>query len=202
MQSLKNDHAICVLKSSTCDENRLVIYNASEVDELKLLSSLNTLGYIEFDVPCNLSSLEEKLYAYADLPWFSRHTYHFIGKYNCKGEYMVHRVYICSNLKSPYIVQKYDQPKDCNCYNLVMSSSPSFVIKKYVKFQEGEQRWLLPTTFSSANPKPRTVCCQEGEGDEDMTPSDMTIVYKVSSFLYLHSDFGTIHLVPHVHVII
>ena len=38
MQSLKNDHAICVLKMSTCAENRLVIHNASEVDELKLLS--------------------------------------------------------------------------------------------------------------------------------------------------------------------
>jgi hypothetical protein len=25
--------------------------------------------------------------------------------------------------------------------------------------------------------------------DEDMTPSDTTIVYKISSFLYLHSDF-------------
>ena len=70
-----------------------------------------------------------------------------------------------------------------------MSSSLSFVIKKHVKFQEGEQCWLLPTTFSSANPKPRTVCCQEGEDDEDMTPSDTTIVYKVSSFLHLHSDF-------------
>jgi hypothetical protein len=27
-------------------------------------------------------------------------------------------------------------------------------------------------------------------GDEDMTPSDTTIDYKVWSFLYLHSDFG------------
>ena len=71
IQSLKNDHAICALKSNTCAKNRLVIYNASEVDELKLLSSLNTLGYIEFHIPCNLSSLEKKLYAYADLPWFS-----------------------------------------------------------------------------------------------------------------------------------
>ena len=100
---------------------------------------------------------------------------------------MVHRVYICSNLKSPYIVQKYDQPKDCNCYNLVMSSFPSFVIKKHVKFQEGEQCWLLQTMFPSANPKPRTVCCQEGEDDEDTSPSNMTIDYKVSSFLYLHT---------------
>ena len=40
MQSLKNDHTICVLKSNTCAENRLAIHNASEVDELKLLSSL------------------------------------------------------------------------------------------------------------------------------------------------------------------
>ena len=74
-----------MLKSSTCAKNRLVIHNASEVDEPKLLSSLNTLGYIEFDVPYNLSSLEEKLYAYADLPWLSRHTDHVFGKYNNKG---------------------------------------------------------------------------------------------------------------------
>ena len=51
---------------------------------------------------------------------------------------MVHRIYICSNLKPPYIMQKYDQPKDYNCYNLIMSSFPSFVIKKQVEFQEGE----------------------------------------------------------------
>jgi hypothetical protein len=55
---------------------------------LKLLSSLNTLGYIEFDVLGNLSYLEEKLYTYADLPWLSRHTYHVFGKYNNKGQYI------------------------------------------------------------------------------------------------------------------
>ena len=38
-----------------------------ENDELKLLSSLNTLGYIEFDTLCNLSSLEEK-FKCAELP--------------------------------------------------------------------------------------------------------------------------------------
>jgi hypothetical protein len=27
-------------------------------------------------------------------------------------------------------------------------------------------------------------------GDEDMTPSNTTIDYKVRSFIYLHSDFG------------
>jgi hypothetical protein len=92
MQPLMNHHVICVLESNTCAENGHVIHNASDVDELKLISSLNTLGYIEFDVLCNLSYLEEKLYTHADLPWLSRHTYHVFGKYNNEGQYMVHRV--------------------------------------------------------------------------------------------------------------
>jgi hypothetical protein len=161
---------------------------ATEQDELKLLSSLNTLGYIEFHNLCARSSVEEK-FKYAGLLWLSRCTYHFIGNYNCKGEYMVHRIYISLNLKSPFLVQKYDQLESCNCYNFVMSNSSSFVLKKQVKFQEGEQYWLLPTTCPPIKFKPRTVCYQEGENDEDMTPSDTTIVYKVSSFLYLYSNF-------------
>jgi hypothetical protein len=31
---------------------------------------------------------------------------------------------------------------------------------------------------------------EEVKGDEDMTPTDTTIDYKVRSFLYLHSNFG------------
>ena len=100
---------------------------ATERDELKLLSSLNTLGYIEFDTLCALSSLREKFLC-VELPWFSRCTYHFVGKYNCNGEYMVHRVYICSNQKSPFVVQQYDQSDGCNGYNHVILRSLSFVI--------------------------------------------------------------------------
>jgi hypothetical protein len=74
-------------------------------DELKLLSSLNTLGYIEFDVLCNLNNLEEKLFFSIDFSWLSKHTYHVIGRYNWKREYMVHRVYICSNMKSPFVLK-------------------------------------------------------------------------------------------------
>jgi hypothetical protein len=97
------------------------------------LSSLDTLGYIEFDTLCALSTLEEKI-KYAELPWLFRCTYHFIGKYNYKGEYMMHRVYICLNLKSPFVVQQYDQLQGCNSYNHVMSRYLSFVLKKHVKF--------------------------------------------------------------------
>jgi hypothetical protein len=49
---------------------------------------------------------------------------------------MVHRIYISSNLKSSFVVQKYDQPESCNCYNFVMSNSSSFVLKKQVKFKK------------------------------------------------------------------
>jgi hypothetical protein len=131
---------------------------ATEQDELKLLSSLNTLGSIEFHTLCARSSLEEK-FKYAGLSWLSRCTYHFIGNYNCKEEYMVHHIYISSNLKSPFVVQKYDQPERCNCYNFVMSNSSSFVLKKQVKFQKGEQYWLLPTNCPPIKFKPKTVCC-------------------------------------------
>jgi hypothetical protein len=86
-------------------------------------------------------------------------------------------------------VHQYDQSKSFIRYNNVLSRSPSFVIKKQAKFQEGEQCWLLPTTCPPTKVKPRMVCCQEVEDDEDMTPSDTNIDDKVSSFLYLHSDF-------------
>ena len=72
-------------------------------DDLNLLSSLNTWGYIEFETLCALSSVEEK-FKCAEFSCLSRCTYHFIGKYNYKREYMVHQIYICSNLKSPFFV--------------------------------------------------------------------------------------------------
>jgi hypothetical protein len=83
---------------------------------LKLLSSLNTFGYIEFDVLGNLSYLEEKLYTYADLPWLSKHAYHVFGKYNNKGQYMVQQVYNCTNLNYPFVVQNRDQLEDNKMY--------------------------------------------------------------------------------------
>ena len=98
-----------VLEPVTCAENKHVIHIATKTDEFKLLSSLHTLGYIEFDVLCNLDCLEESLFKYADLPWFSKHTYHVIGKYNNKGQYMIHRVYVRSNMNSPFVVQDYDR---------------------------------------------------------------------------------------------
>ena len=49
-------------------KNKHVIHIATKTDEFKLLYSLHTLGYIEFDVLCNLDCLEESLFKYVDLP--------------------------------------------------------------------------------------------------------------------------------------
>ena len=61
-----NTSAIHVLKPHTCAEIKHVIHMANANDELKLLSSLNTLGYIEFEVFCNLNYLENRLVQYAN----------------------------------------------------------------------------------------------------------------------------------------
>ena len=51
---------IITLERNSCVENIILLSIASVTDELKLLSSLNTLGYIEFDNLCTLNSLKEK----------------------------------------------------------------------------------------------------------------------------------------------
>ena len=99
-----NTAAIHVLKPHTCTELKHVNHIDSDMNELKLLSSLKTLGYIEFNVLCNLSDLEEQLFEHAELPWCSRHTYHAIVKYDSNGKYLIYWVYICANLSFPFVV--------------------------------------------------------------------------------------------------
>jgi len=60
MPQLVNEHDAFVLEPNTCVENKNLLPIAAEKDELKLLSSLDTLGYIEFDTLCALCTLEEK----------------------------------------------------------------------------------------------------------------------------------------------
>jgi hypothetical protein len=126
-------------------ENKLVMHVSSRSDELHLLSSLHTLGYIEFDDLCNLDCLEERIFAHADLPWLSRYSYHVIGKYDNKGQYMVHHIYICTNLNSPFVVQDCDRLEGNHYTTTFPCSSRSFVLNKTVDFQEGEHHWFLPS---------------------------------------------------------
>jgi hypothetical protein len=86
MPQLENKLGVVASNPTNCAKIGTFNPITSVHDELKLLSSLNTLGYIEFDVLCNLNNLEEKLTFSADLPWLSKHKYHviedIIGKEN------------------------------------------------------------------------------------------------------------------------
>ena len=56
------------------------------------------------------------------------------------------------------------------------------------KYQEGEHDSLLPTTHPPTNVKPRTVCYQEGENDEDIIGSNMTMPTTSIPKNYLHGS--------------
>ena len=175
---LVNKLDIVASKPITYAENSLFLPITSAQNELKLLSSLNTLGYIEFDVLCNLNNLKEKLCMNADFPWLSKNTYHVIGRYNCKGDYMVHRVYICSNLKFSFIEQPCDRVEDHYNTNPIMSSSSCsslFVLSQQDQFLEGEHGWMVSrtaTTSTSVN-EFESGTTQNEEGEDDVTRSNM-----------------------------
>jgi hypothetical protein len=78
----QHEHKLKIVYSNpvNCGEIRTFNPITSVHDEPKLLSSLNTLGYIEFDVLCNLNNLEEKLSFSPDFPWLSKNTYHVIRR--------------------------------------------------------------------------------------------------------------------------
>ena len=175
------------LEPYKCAEDRLFHPITCAQDELNLLSSLNTLGYIEFDILCNLNYLKEKLKFDSSLPSFNHCSLHAIGKYDNKGEYLVHRVYICSNLKYPYGLQYHERIGGCTNTNNVLQSFSSFSDMQQGKAKEGEHCWLWPcsivvapcsnikaSTFEYHWSKSRTTCRQEGENDEDITCSDIT----------------------------
>jgi hypothetical protein len=56
-----------VLEPNTCVKHKIFLPIATKNDQIKLLSSVTTLSYIEFDNMCDLSNLEEK-FVCAELP--------------------------------------------------------------------------------------------------------------------------------------
>jgi hypothetical protein len=57
-----NEYDAFILEPNTCAKNKNLLLIAAKKDELKLLYSLDTLGYIEFDTLCALTTLEEKFW--------------------------------------------------------------------------------------------------------------------------------------------
>jgi hypothetical protein len=194
---LVHGHDNSILDDTHAEVRRVHCIN-SEKEELKIISSLNCLCYIEFDFVCDLNSLENELFQKSGLLYFDYCSFHAIGLCDNNNKCIVKMLYICSNLKTSLMVSPSDQIMTCIQPNNTISSFPTIDHKLQVNFQEGES-CLLPcvledvpelylkehgkTLYHSTNhnAKLRTVCSQQRENDEDITSSDMTILVTFDS---------------------
>ncbi|XP_052169562.1 uncharacterized protein LOC127786262 [Oryza glaberrima] len=168
MPQLVNEHAIPTV-NSYCADFKHVVHIANEVEERELRSSLNTLGYVQFDDFCELDNLKEKLFAKSDLPYPTNVIFHIFGEYNDLGIYFVHRVYICSDLELPVHVDKTYKLERNVIANQIVSSLPCFDWKKHVVVNGLCKEHHME--------KPRTVFREEGEDDVTMATTDATIAH-------------------------
>nr|AAX95965.1 retrotransposon protein, putative, Ty3-gypsy sub-class [Oryza sativa Japonica Group]ABA93108.1 retrotransposon, putative, centromere-specific [Oryza sativa Japonica Group] len=166
---LVNEHATFNI-DSPCTEFKHVIHISSENDELQLQSSLNTLGYILFDDSCELNYLKAIILTHSDLPCPRNVIFHIFGKYNDSDIYLVHKVYIRSDMQPSVVV-----PRKCKLESSVRTTDVTsslfcFCPKTQVGFEEGEQDLHHME-------KPRTVFREEGEDDVTMATTDTTIAH-------------------------
>jgi hypothetical protein len=103
-------------------EVRRVHYIDSEKEELKIISSLNCLGYIKYDFVCDLNSLENELFQKSGLPYLHYCTFHAIGLYANNNRYIVQKVYICSDLTIYFMVPLSDKKVTCIEANNIIST--------------------------------------------------------------------------------
>ena len=119
--SIPNHHDTLNFESEISAASKHVILIGSPNEEMRLLSSLNTLGYIEFDILCDLSSVERIMFCQTESPLLTRNTFHAIGNYDFRGVFLVHRIYVCSNLNTPCAVHaslSQSLVKTSNAYDL------------------------------------------------------------------------------------
>jgi hypothetical protein len=72
LAQLSNQHDASNLESKISVANKHIVTIGGIKEEMRLVSSLNTLGYIESNDLCNLNNLKEKLFMCNDLPLLSR----------------------------------------------------------------------------------------------------------------------------------
>jgi hypothetical protein len=85
----------------------------SEKEEMKIISSLNSLGYIKFYFVCDLNSLENELFQKSGLLYLDYCSFHAIGLYDNNNRYIVQKVYICSDLATSFMVPLSDKKVTC-----------------------------------------------------------------------------------------
>jgi hypothetical protein len=168
---LVNEHVTFDIEPNILAKKEHVICIANQIEELTLLYSLNTWGYIEFDDLCELSNLDNILFDRSTMPCPSHAIFYIAGKYNEIGQFLVHRVYILSiygvssHYENKILVCSQEEEKLLFLCTLVEASG---------LFLEDQDKTLVMNINHDA--KPRMVCCQEGENDENITRSDITML--------------------------
>jgi hypothetical protein len=167
-QQLVNEHVTSVIEPNNLAKHVICIANKTE--EMRLLSSLNTWGYIEFDDLCELGNLDNILFDRSTMPCPSHSIFYFASKYNNTRQFLVHRVYI----SSIYSVSSHCTNKILACSQEVEKLLfPCTLVEVSGLFLEDHDKTLVMNINLDA--KPRTVCSQERENDENITCSDMTM---------------------------
>ena len=129
---LVHEHDNSILDDTHAEVRRVHCID-SEKEELKIISSLNCLGYIKFDFVCDLNSLENELFQKSGLLYLDYCTFHAIGLYDNNNSYIIQKVYICSDLTTSFMVPLSDKKVTCT----ISSFSPVDHTLQ-VNFQEGE----------------------------------------------------------------
>jgi hypothetical protein len=83
---LVHEHDTSILDDTHAEVRRAHCID-SEKEELKIISSLNCLGYIKFDFVCDLNSLENDLFQKSGLLYLDYCTFHAIGLYDNNNRY-------------------------------------------------------------------------------------------------------------------
>jgi hypothetical protein len=71
-EQLMNGLDTFVFYSPTCAEIKHLVHGTCAMNELNLLSSLDTFGYIEYDVPCDLNIVDKRIFCQTKLPLLTR----------------------------------------------------------------------------------------------------------------------------------
>jgi hypothetical protein len=134
---LVHGHDTSILDDTHAEVKR-VHCTDSEKEELKIISSLNCLGYIKFDFVCDLNSFENELFQKSGLLYLDYCTFHAIGLYDNNNRYIVQKGYICSDLTASFMVPLSDKKVTCIESNNTISSFSPVDHTLQVNFQEGE----------------------------------------------------------------
>jgi hypothetical protein len=111
-------------------QNKHLIHTHA-IDELNLLSSLNTLGYTEFDIPCDISSLERIMFCQTELSLLTRNNFYAVGNFDGRGEFFVQKAFICSNMKSSFGPPQHNKMIGCTNANDILH-----IISRHVFLQQ------------------------------------------------------------------